>query len=297
MALRKILNWLTGRGEEAAPQADTDTAPDPSRDAFRSPPRGAQHGGRHPGGGERRDFRRGPRRGDSSRPPSPPSDDAAAPKLELREGEPFSVVISTPDYYRGEHEILEGLFEAGLSRFHLRKNRFSFREWCEWVEAVPEKWLDRIVVHAQPVIAGKFSLGGLHLRAGSRIPDGWSDEIPLSYSCSNFDDLARSRRAQYATLGPVFPSLDGGGKFRRNRDGRDSEPQRTPEEYSTILESWRDNPRCCPVLALGGISAENVHTARELGFAGFAVVGAVWDAEDPVAGFQALHAGWSGARR
>jgi thiamine-phosphate pyrophosphorylase len=199
---------------------------------------------------------------------------------------PFSAVISTPDIYPDEHEILERLFASGLSRFHLRKSRFSWRELREWVEAVPDELRSKIVVHAQPGLAREYALGGLHLRAGQRAPVEWPAEIPLSYACSNFEDLADARSPAYATIGPVFATEN-----HRSRD-RDSSPQRTPEEYAEILTAWKKRPDACPLLALGGITSDNIHHVRTLGFDGFAVVGSVWDADNPVAGFEALLDGW-----
>jgi thiamine-phosphate pyrophosphorylase len=201
-------------------------------------------------------------------------------------GLPFSVVISTPDIFPEEHAVVEELFAAGLTRFHLRKSRFSWRELREWVEALPEDLLGKVVVHSQPGLVLDYSLGGLHLRAGQRPPADWPAEIPVSYACANFDDLVRSRKPAYATIGPVFPTEG------RRRD-RDNEPQRTPEEYAEIVNSWKDKPNAAPLLALGGLTVDNIHLARALGFDGFAVVGSVWDAESPADAFKQLRDNWS----
>lgn len=42
-----------------------------------------------------------------------------------------------------------------------------------------------------------------------------------------------------------------------------------------------------PVLALGGVTPDKFEELRELGFAGAALLGAVWQAPDPVAAFEA----------
>ncbi|KAK9836171.1 hypothetical protein WJX81_006709 [Elliptochloris bilobata] len=43
-----------------------------------------------------------------------------------------------------------------------------------------------------------------------------------------------------------------------------------------------------PVIALGGVTAARVRELRDLGFAGAAVIGSVWEAADPLAAFQEL---------
>jgi thiamine-phosphate pyrophosphorylase len=211
---------------------------------------------------------------------SPASDTGSSGSL------PFSAVISLPDVFSDEHAVVEDLFAAGLTRFHLRKSRFSWRELRGWVEALPEELLGKIVVHSQSGLVLDYGLGGLHLRAGQRPPADWPAEIPVSYACSNFEDLVGSRNPAYATIGPVFQN--------EGRRDRDHEPQRTPEEYAEILKSWKARPGASPLLALGGITTENIHRVRELGFDGFAVVGSVWDAEDPVDAFEQLLQGWEG---
>lgn len=56
-----------------------------------------------------------------------------------------------------------------------------------------------------------------------------------------------------------------------------------PDRLRTALR------RCqTPVVALGGITAERVSQASELGFEGVAVLGAVWQAQDPVAAMEQL---------
>lgn len=196
---------------------------------------------------------------------------------------PCSVVISTPDAFPDEHKIVGQLFAAGLSRFHLRKPDWSHAQLRAWVEKLPKKHRPRLVVHAQPALVRELELGGLHLRASQPRPDDWPKEIPVSQSCHSFGELADfARHCAYATLGPLFPSVSKRGYT----------PQRTPEEYAVILECWRREKGACPLLALGGLTPENIARARRLGFDGFAVVGAVWEVEKPVEGFKQLVAAW-----
>lgn len=56
-----------------------------------------------------------------------------------------------------------------------------------------------------------------------------------------------------------------------------------PDRLRTALRRFKT-----PVVALGGITAERVSQASELGFEGVAVLGAVWQAQDPVAAMEQL---------
>lgn len=195
---------------------------------------------------------------------------------------PFTVVISSPRHFPQEQKIVCRLLDTGLSRFHLRKPDWSADKIRAWLKKIPAAYHSRIVVHAQPEIVQSLRLGGLHLRAAQQRPRDWTEGTPVSQSCHSFHELDNyAQHCAYATLGPVFPSVSKKGYL----------PQRTPEEYAVILECWAEE-KGCPVLALGGITPQNIPRVRQLGFAGFAVVGAVWEAPDPVKGFQALLKAW-----
>ncbi|MDR3229486.1 MAG: thiamine phosphate synthase [Puniceicoccales bacterium] len=238
MALRKIINWLTGNSGADDTQADT--------------------------------------AGTATPQPAQPAQSGSAEQ-------PFSVVITTPREYDGEVAIAEELFEAGLSRFHLRKSDWSLGAFYRWIEDLPEQYHKRLVLHAEPKIVRELKLGGLHLRSNYRKPKDWPADIPVSNSCHSFQNLCDyARGAAYATIGPVFPSVS----------KRGYEPQRTVEEFAEILRQWKAEQDNCPLLALGGLTAENIGETRKLGFDGFAVVGSVWDDDDPIAGFEDLLTGW-----
>ncbi|MDR2863491.1 MAG: thiamine phosphate synthase, partial [Puniceicoccales bacterium] len=195
-----------------------------------------------------------------------------------------AIVISPPDAFPDEQKIVTRLFDAGLSRFHLRKPEWTPARLREWVGALPRRHHAKLVVHAQPAVVSELRLGGLHLRTGQPHPGNWPQDIPVSQSCHSFGELTiYARHRAYAMLGPVFPSIS----------KRDYTPQRTPEEYAVIINQWRTEVGTCPLLALGGLTPENIPRARALGFDGFAVVGSVWEADDPVEGFKRLRDAWT----
>jgi thiamine-phosphate pyrophosphorylase len=302
MALSKILNWFKG-GQVASDDDAEKSATNASRDgdATERDTAGDDAGGGSEndagaGQSDRRDRgergegrprrRRSSRRRDCGDGEGDTGSDAPlviSPRV-VTEGELFSVVISRPGDIENEHDIVEALFDAGLSRFHLRKHDWPASDIRRWVEALQKKYYDRLVIHAQPNIVREFHLAGLHLRSNFHRPRHWPEEIPVSNSCHSFRNLCEfARGSSYATLGPIFPSVS----------KRGYEPQRTPEEYEQTVAQWKAEPNSCPLLALGGLTEDNIGRAREMGFAGFAVVGSVWDAPDPVEGFKRMVAGWS----
>lgn len=78
----------------------------------------------------------------------------------------------------------------------------------------------------------------------------------------------------YAFLSPIFDSISKEGYSAARFDRR---------ELRHVLQ--------CPfpVVALGGITPENIQDTEHMGFAGAAVIGSVWQAKDPTAAWERLH--------
>lgn len=204
--------------------------------------------------------------------------------------EPNLVLITRPEPdIAGERRLIRRLLNAGLARFHLRKPDWSADDHQRFLDDIPEVFWPRVVLYTHAEIVLSRGLGGLHLKAGERLPRSWPEGRPVSTSCHSYEELREGpRRRAYSVLGPLFPSVS----------KRDHAPRRTPRELEVILQRWRSEGGC-PVYALGGVTPENAARARELGFDGIAFVGSVWESEDPVRAFLDLEHAWLGqpARR
>ena len=77
----------------------------------------------------------------------------------------------------------------------------------------------------------------------------------------------------YVFLSPVFDSISKTGYAAAFPDGAELSDRLICSRY--------------PVYALGGVTRERLEEVHALGFAGAALLGAVWEAADPVAEFQA----------
>lgn len=198
------------------------------------------------------------------------------------------VLITRPeaDIY-GEKRAIRRLLDAGLARLHLHKPHWSAEDHVRFLDGIPERHWPRLVLYTHAEIVLSRGLGGLHLKSDERLPRNWPEGRAVSTSCHSYEELMSGpRRRAYSLLGPLFPSLS----------KRDHNPRRTPREMEVIVQRWR-SAGGCPVYALGGISPATAAEARELGFDGLAFVGAVWDAEDPVAAFLDIERAWLGHER
>ena len=214
------------------------------------------------------------------------------------------VVISPEDAEPREIAVLGALFAAGLERYHVRKPHWSAEQLGAWLRELPEAWRPRLVLHQHHPFVAELGLGGRHWRdvpqeVGRVIPNPppqplrppeerrVKDNAPYpSFTSRSCHDLATLRTAlgRYDSvfIGPVFPSLSKPGHGPRGEFSLQETAtllaQRTPAEHRTV------------VVALGGITAERLPQLRALGFDGAAVLGALWQAADPVVAFAELQA-------
>lgn len=209
---------------------------------------------------------------------------------------PLIIVITPEAEVRDELRIVKKLFDAGLTRLHLRRHDWGVEDYRDWLLELPKKYHNRVVLHGHPELVSEFGLAGIHLqsqRGPARVgrghrskSKGASDDIPVSRSCHDYDELLQGPKdCEYATLGPVFPSISKRGYA----------PRRTAEEFAAIVDYWHRENDGHPVIALGGVTPENIGFVRQSGFAGAAVVGWVWESESPVGAFKQLVAAWNAA--
>lgn len=97
------------------------------------------------------------------------------------------------------------------------------------------------------------------------------DDFPKFHSLQELNEYEHKFR--YAFLSPVFESISKKG-YRQDFD----------------LHQLKEAIKGRSIIALGGIDEDKVETCRNLGFAGVAVLGAIWEGRDAVGKFKKLKA-------
>ena len=118
------------------------------------------------------------------------------------------VVITRPDFFEGETDIVNDLFRSGMERLHLRKPKASEDELSVWLQGIDHQYYGRIVLHDCFSLVEKFSLGGVHLN--SRNPEAPENiqGITVSRSCHSIDEVAEHKgRCNYLFLSPIYDSI------------------------------------------------------------------------------------------
>ncbi len=176
------------------------------------------------------------------------------------------VVITKPDFFEGEVEMLTALFRAGLQCLHLRKPKALAHEIEAFIEKIPKEFWGRIVLHDHLHLVTEYGLGGVHLNSRvNELPAGYRGQV--SCSCHSFEEVKRYKKScDYLFLSPIYDSI--------SKEGYES--AFTKKE---LIEAQHEGVIDEKIIALGGVSIDNLTELRGLGFGGVALLGDIWNRE------------------
>jgi len=174
------------------------------------------------------------------------------------------IIISHPEFFANEAAIIQQLFAEGLQCFHLRKPQAEEKDVRQLLDDIPVEYHQRIALHAFHQLADEYDIKRLHFTEDARkagMPALKHKEYILSTSVHDLQTLqSLSTDFSYAFFGPVFNSI-------------------SKQNYPGIAGDGfylNNDQKAVPVIALGGINAENISQIKSMNFDGAAVLGAIW---------------------
>ena len=164
-----------------------------------------------------------------------------------------------------EIPTLKALIAQGaLTHIHLRKPCYTSTQIHGYLTQFSPHEQQQFRLHSHHTVANKFAVGGLHFN--THTPQDPQQTYPSylskSRSCHSFAEVEASPWADYVFLSPIFDSISKQG-YPQAFDHKD-------------LADFLHKSQLPPVIALGGISAQNIAHTRQLGFSGAAVLGTFW---------------------
>lgn len=173
------------------------------------------------------------------------------------------IAISNPEFFIEEDKIISLLFEEGLDILHLRKPLSCITYMERLLTLIPEKYHKQIVLHEHFELKEEYNLRGIHLSSRNPLePEEYSGHI--SCSCHSTREVEEQKNDyDYVFMGPIFDSI-------------------TKENYPSLYtsEQLREAARVGiidkKVIALGGITLDNILEIKDYGFGGAAVLGDLW---------------------
>ena len=182
--------------------------------------------------------------------------------------------VSVPDQVKG---VLEG----GCRWIQIRMKEASDDEIKSVVEIVKPLCLEKdafLLLDDRVELAKTLDVGGVHLGKTDMLPSKarviLGPAAVIGVTANTFDDIQRLARqgADYIGCGP----------FRFTTTKKNLSPILGLEGYQRIVKQMHDANINLPIVAIGGIKAEDIPAIMQTGVTGIAVSGAVLDAENPV---------------
>lgn len=174
------------------------------------------------------------------------------------------IVISHPDILPQEPVLLTATLEAGADYLHLRKPCAKAEDIAHLLQEIPRKYHTKIVLHDAHCLAPDYGVGGIHLNGrNAQLLQGWQGRV--SRSCHTLAEIEiYKKQYDYLLLSPIYNSISKPGY-----DTPFSTQQLTEAHNSGIIDSR--------VVAMGGITPENISSTMRHGFGGVAILGCLWN--------------------
>jgi len=189
------------------------------------------------------------------------------------------IVISSPIAIENEINLIHSLFAEGLTLLHIRKPDFSEEEMKAFLLKIGTEYKDCLVLHQHHQLAEAFGINRIHFTEKGRNETSkeklkfWKEKsFHLSTSVHKMEDFNSLENVfEYAFLSPVFPSI--------------SKENYLPK-YDFAVEIKKRNNFTTRLVALGGISSENIHQALAFGFDDVALLGTIWNSNKLIENFK-----------
>ena len=169
------------------------------------------------------------------------------------------IIVTAPTFFVEEDKIITALFEEGLDILHLRKPETPAMYSERLLTLIPEKYHRRIVTHEHFYLKEEFDLMGIHLNTRNpNEPHDYSGHV--SCTCHSVEEVKSKKHFyDYVFMSPVYDCITKTGTLSGY----------TPEELRT---AGKERIIDTKVMALGGITPDNILEIKDFGFAGVLIV-------------------------
>ncbi|MGH1520270.1 thiamine phosphate synthase [Chryseobacterium sp. JK1] len=186
------------------------------------------------------------------------------------------ILVITPELViPNETEIINHLFQEGLDLLHIRKPQISQHEMIRFIDKIDSSFHAQLVLHRHYELGEKYGISRLHFREADRQEERHRSFAGRDILSTSVHDITTyntlGKEWGYAFISPFFPSISKKGYG----------------ESSTVMESvkYKENPDV-KLIALGGITPDNMKTVVDAGADGVALLGTIWESEDPLKAFK-----------
>lgn len=190
------------------------------------------------------------------------------------------IVLCTPEHTaKQELTTIVRLFEEGLALLHIRRYQWTGKETAAYIRNIPAAFHPQLVLHTHHELTQEFDIRRIHYSETDRLQlreMPRQEGVRFSTSVHDIDTFNQLEEFwDYAFLSPFYPSISKPGY------GTSS---------SILQQLLQRNNTAVKLIALGGIDASNIAQTLSSHVDGIALLGAIWESNDPIKTFRACRA-------
>ena len=182
------------------------------------------------------------------------------------------IVITNPTAVANEISIIHSLFAEGLTLLHIRKPDYSETAMKRFLAVIGSEVANRLVLHSHHHLGHEFGINRFHLSKAQRNANFIKADGIYSastHTIQEFNEL--NQNFQYAFLSPIYKSI--------------SKPDYDLKinHFQTLKQRTNFKTK---LIALGGLSSENIQKTIANGFDDVALLGTLWNSTNPLENFK-----------
>jgi len=188
--------------------------------------------------------------------------------------------ITQPIHGKSHAELAEEACKGGAEWVQFRAKSLGFEEWKQealLVQEVCKKYNARLIINDNVKIAEEIYADGVHLGKNDMDADKakkiLGEDFIVGGTANSYEDVMRLVEwgVDYIGLGP----------FRYTKTKENLSPILGLEGYLNLMQVLRSKKVQVPVIAIGGVTLDDVEKLLACGVHGVAVSGAINKAESP----------------
>lgn len=188
------------------------------------------------------------------------------------------ILVITPEInVFNETEQINHMFQEGLDLLHIRKPHIIQKDMDAFIRKINSSFHSRLVLHNHYDLGKEYGISRFHFREQDRKEGQYkpfTEKNMISTSVHHMTTYnSLEKEWEYAFISPFSPSISKKG-YGKN---------------STVMDDmkYKNNPDV-KLIALGGIDVENVRKVFDTGADGAALLGSVWENDEPLKAFMKI---------
>lgn len=173
-------------------------------------------------------------------------------------------ITSEVKVFREQERIINFIQSGYVDYFHIRKPSFSEKQIREYLAVFPNEVRQKLSLHDFHSLAFEMGIGGIHINKRNPILKEEYKKKRISVSCHSIEQVKEwKEKSNYVFLSPIFDSIS-------------KEGYKSAFSFNELKKYFNDKILDNKVVALGGVTKDNIKELENIGFSSCALLSDLW---------------------